>query len=172
MRENGITDAELSRMMNKHPLLMARKRSIGQRSIAAWRKGAAMPHPIHIEVLRALSDGQVTADSFLDGIIKDEQSRRARKAKKPTKSVRRAGARRDDVQRQQTSCRRPAVTTRLLLQVNAMATLSVMKFLFSARSSALESAAARRQDDDSGCLRHCTQRACDTTNVASPWGGC
>jgi hypothetical protein len=105
MRDTWRTDAELARELSAHPKLKARGRSIGQRQIAHWRKGHSMPFPIYVEVLRELSDGKVTGDSFLDGVImqKDQQNHRARKAKKPTESVRRAGARRDDVHPRSTS---------------------------------------------------------------------
>jgi hypothetical protein len=72
-----------------------------------------------------------------------------------------------DADRRFDRCGRPRVATSVLIQLSTMGILSMMTLLFSARSSALEGAAARvRTTIQPVC------RACDTANVARHWGGC
>jgi hypothetical protein len=73
MIETGRTDGDLARELTvKVPMVGTKKKNITERQIGKWRKGLSMPrYPEHIAALTDISNGRVTAQSFVEARIKE-----------------------------------------------------------------------------------------------------
>lgn len=69
MLRTDRTDIKLANEINE---LLVGKRTINERHVARWRKGLALPrYPEIYKALQALSEGKVTADSFVNPTLEE-----------------------------------------------------------------------------------------------------
>jgi hypothetical protein len=70
MLETGRTDRSLAGELSAR-LAAKGNKAINERQVARWRKGLALPrYPVFVALLTELSQGRVTADSFVEASMK------------------------------------------------------------------------------------------------------